>query len=339
MRSALKFVAWGVSSLILASAGIATAAETEEQLAARLAKARSESILEKLRGSMVSTSAYMGVGTFYSGESKFPGNAGPDAAYVSQDFLLYPRFTFLPRQSVRLYWVLECEYTDPDNSTGRRCDPSDARLSYHHTKIWTDPWIDGTLSGSVQFYLPTGYASRNNNTITNIRLSGAYTAYFLNEKLELSYALSVQKYLPTGRYRDVAVTAGSLGAADAEAGSTGSGSAMNDNWLLVNNGHVGFYFTPKWSLSVDLMVMNYFRFSVPESSLNDPSLPTTGRADYTWGIIETSYQPVKWFSAALGISSMQPALTAQRNLRFPFYDFIHAQDNYTKWYLTAAFTY
>jgi hypothetical protein len=332
-------VAWGVSSLILASAGIAAAAETEEQLDARLAKSKQQSIWEKFRGSMASTSAYMGAGTFYAGESKFPGNSGPDAAFVSQDLLLYPRFTFAPRQSVRLYWVLECEYTDPDNSTGRRCDPSDTRLSYHHSKLWADPWIDGSISGSVQFWLPTGYASLNNNTIMNIRLSGAYTAYFLKEKLELSYGFSVQKYLPSGRYRDVPVTAGSIGSGDAEAGSTGSGSGMNDNWLLIHNGHVGLYFTPEWSLSVDLMVFNYFRYGVPESQLNTPGLPTAGRSDYTWGIIEGGYQPNKWFGVALGISSLQPALTAQSKLRFPFYDFIHAQDNYTKWYLTARVSY
>lgn len=340
MKSVRKFVAWSVCSAVLASAGIAAAAETEEQLAARLKKEKSGGLLDKFRGSMVSTSTYMGTGTFFKESGVFPGNAGPSNAFVSQDLLFYPRFTFAPRQSVRLYWVLECEFTDPDNSTGRRCDPSDTRLSYNHTKLWQDPWLDGTVSGSVQFWLPTSYASLNNNTIMNIRLSAAYTAYFWNDKIEVSYGLSVQKYLPTGRHRDTPVTAGSLGYADAEAGSTGSGSGMNDNWLLVNNGHFGFYFTKEWSLSVDLMVMNYFRYAVPEGSFTDPERLSSGRADYTWGIIEAGYQPTKWFAASLGIASLQPALTLDnKSLRFPFYDFIEPQDNYTKWYATARFIY
>lgn len=328
--------------MILASAGIAAAAETEEQLAARLKKEKSGGILDKFRGSMLSTSVYLGSGTFGadSNNSGFPGNAGPANALVSQDLLLYPRFTFAPRQSLRLYWALECEFTDPDNSTGRRCDPADLRISYHHTKLWQDPWLDGTVMGTAAIYVPTSYASINNQTIMNIRLTGSYIAYFFNEKLEVMYGLSVQKYLPAAVSRQQVVTPGSISPSNGESGATGSGSGINDNWLIVNNAHVGVYFTKQWSLSMDLMVMNYFRFAGKEDALSDPTLPTARFKDYTWGIIETSYQPTKWFSAALGISSMQTALTSDnKSLRFPFFDFAGPENNNTRWYATAAFIY
>jgi hypothetical protein len=122
-------------------------------------------------------------------------------------------------------------------------------------------------------------------------------------------------------------------------GSCGSGGPLNDNWLFINGLHVGYYFLPNLSLSVDLLIYNYIRFS-NDGQFSDPDLPLTGRHDNTWGIIDLSYQATSYLVVSTGLSSLQPALTADSSsLRFPFFDFISPSNNYTKWYLTATFLY
>jgi len=234
--------------------------------------------------------------------------------------------------------VLECEYTQPASPTGRRCDPSDIRLSYHHTKLYQDPWLGGRFSGYAGIFLPTSFASINNNTIFNLRVSGAYMLRLLRNKLELSYSFGLQKYLPTSRRRSGVVSQADVSSSDGAMGSTGSGTGNNDNWLFVNGVHVGYAFTKRLSVSVDMLVYNYLRYEV-EGLAKNPNAPV-GKADWTWGVVEASYQPHKNIVVALGISSLQPALTADnKGLRFPFYDFISPENNFTKWYLSGTFIY
>ena len=312
----------------------AVQAMAQEQIPDTSVKKKGEptTILDRFRGSNIRTDISLGSGSFVTGED---GNG-----FASQAFTFYPRFKVADKQSVRLYWVLECEFTKPDNPTGRKCDPSDVRLSYHHGQIWKDPLLEGTLFGYAGLYFPTGYASRNNNTVTNVRANLSYMATFFSNKLELMYGFIAQKYLPTSKTRDSNVTPGSINNANADAGSTGSGGRYNDNWLFINNFHAGFNFTKKLSLSVDLLLLNYLRYSAPDDALTAGNAVDTGRADWTWGIIEATYQPAKWAMVHLGVQSLQPALTSDNSsVRFPFYDFISPANNFTKWYVAGTFIY
>jgi hypothetical protein len=307
-----------------------------------LAKRKGEGLLGRFKGSYFSLTHNLGTGTFIR-------DSYSDNPYVSQELLFYPRFKLRPNMDVRLYWVLECELTAPDNPTGRHCSPSDLRLSYHHTKLWTDPWIDGRVMGSFQVWLPSSYESRFNNTVMNLRAAGTYFVRFFKGKLEAAYSFAMQKYLPYRKTRGY--TAGDEGTGDdglplytvrssaGEDASAGSGGAMNDNMLFINQFHLALNFLEKFQVSMNLLIYNYLRFGVPDE-FSDPHLLGTGRADWTWGIIEASYQPLSYLVVALGISSLQPALTADaKNVRFPFYDFVSPHENYTKWYLAATVLY
>jgi len=324
--------------LVALSSSVALAQLSEDTLAKR----KGEGLLGRFKGSYMSLAHYMGSGTFIR-------DTYSDNPYVSQEWLFYPRYRLMPSMDVRLYWVLECEFTAPDNPTGRRCSPSDLRLSYHHNKLWTDPWIDGRVLGSFQVWLPSSYESQFNHTVMNLRAAGTYFARLFKDRLELAYSFAVQKYFPTQRTRGYTADDGATGddglplytvrSSAGEDASVGSGGPMNDNWLFINQFHVGYSFLERFGVSMDLLIYNYLRFAV-DDAFADPNLPGTGRADWTWGIIEANYQPLSYLIVALGISSLQPALTADaKSVRFPFYDFVSPHNNYTKWYLTATVLY
>ena len=284
-----------------------------------------------------------------------------DNPLVTQYFEIYPRYNIAPFQTVRLNWSLECEITQPDRDPARRCDPSDVRLSYHHMHLVTDPWIDGSVFAWGGLYLPSSYASGQNGTIMNVRLTGGYMASFFKNRLLLMYALGVQKYLPTQKTRaDCPVGAGADGvargddgvpvclpstqgqrtAADADQGTTGSGGFMNDNWLLQNSFYMQYSFTPRIWASIFFQIRNIFAFSVPNELIGDPDLPSAAQEDWTRGIVEVAFMPINHLAISLGIDSYQPALTADNgSVRFPFYDFISPANNYTRWYIAARAVY
>jgi hypothetical protein len=338
---------------MLVTVAAPASAQLDETTLAKRAKGKS--IFDKFRGSFATTGLNLGTGTFVTGEADNP--------MFSQDFVLFPRFSLAAGQSVRAYWALECEYTDPDNSVGRHCNPSDVRLSYHHTKLWQDPWLKGRVMGSGMLFLPVSYASRQNHVISNIRLNVGYMVR-LFKKLELSYNFGVQKYLQTQKTRGdcpedldgdglavgddgipiclgrgVGDAASAQRSADFEAGSSGSGTPFNDNWLFVNMFHVGYYFTDKLSASVDFAIFNYIRYSTGEA-FSSADLVSTGRSDFTMGVVDVSYQLHKNVLVSAGILSQQPALTSDNEtVRFPFYDFTSPSNNFTRWYLSGTYVY
>ncbi|MFH1130884.1 MAG: hypothetical protein V1754_06080 [Pseudomonadota bacterium] len=325
-----------LSLFFVSQVAFAQLSETE------LTKRKGAGILGKFKGSFAKVTTYMGSGSFID-------NGYSDNPYVSGELFLYPRFKLDKNMDLRGYWVAECEFTQPDNPTGRACSPSDLRLSFHHNRLWIDPWLKGMIMGNFQAWLPVSYESQFNHTVANLRAAATYLTRVFKDKVELAYGLAVQKYIPTRRIRDFIndeVQTGAKGlpmysarASAGQDGSVGSGGFMNDNWLFINNFHVGYYFTPNLSLSIDLLVYNYIRYSVPEE-FSDPTLSSTGRADWTWGIIEANYQPLEYLVLTLGVASLQPALSDDaKTMRFPFYDFATPYNNYTKWYLGATFLY
>lgn len=324
--------------LMIALPAVASAQLNEAQLAAR--RAEEESFVRKFRGSLVSFSTYLGAGTFVL-------DSHSDNPFVSQEVLVRPRFWLSARQNLQLLWLLECEYTDPDDPAGRRCWPSDLGLSYHHVRLWQDPWLSGRLMGSASLWLPTSLESQTNHTVMNLRVSLLYLATVLKGRLQLFYGFAVQKYLPAERVR------GFLGQEDDAAGlplclargrasadgACGSGGPLNDNWLLVNSFGAQWYFRPDLWLSASLSLWNFFRYAVDEAG-SDPALPRAGRADLTWGTLELAYQWRQHYVFALGLTSRQPALTADGSApRFPFWDFISPSNNFSKAYVTATWVY
>lgn len=316
----------------------ASAQLNEAQLAQRRSAERE--LIERFRGSLASLSLYMGAGTLVL-------DAYSNNPYLSQELFLRPRFWLGKTQNLQLLWLMECEYTAPDDPAGRYCNWSDVGLSYQHVNLWQDPWLEGRLLGSAHVWLPASLQSQQNHTLVNLRASLSYIASLAKKRLQLIYGLSLQKYLPARRVRgfrgpEFDVTGMPLCLARSSAGTDGacgSGGPMNDNWLLVNSLGLQWYFHDTLWLALSLSIWNYFRFAVDEVGA-DPDLPLTGRSDFTWGLIELGYQWRPHVVFGVGLSSRQPALTADGDaIRFPFWDFVSPANNYSKFYLTATWVY
>ena len=311
-------------------------AQTDEMTL--LKRAESGDIWGRFRGSSVSTSLGVGSGTFVRGYADNP--------LVSQTASLAPRFLVRGAQTLRAGFSLSCEYTPTDNSTGRRCNPSDLRISYHDLNLGKDPYWQGRIFGNVAAFLPTSYASRNNRTVANLRATVGYLKILADNKLQLFYAFGFQKYLPRSKTRRVATTPGSVNVNDPSIGATGSGGRFNDNFLLSNTLGTTYFATRRVFLSASLSVLNFVRFAAPDDAFS--SFPDDGRdqpdrrgrADLTSGSLVVSFAPIDHVTASIGISSSQPAKTADNSrLRFPFFDFESPASNFTRVFASTTVIY
>lgn len=312
-------------------------------VAPTVARADDADLLARFAASSLSLTSYVGSGTFVANEFS-------DDPLFAQALSFEPRFGIAEGYSAAAHFGLECELTTPDHPNARRCAAGDLSLSLAGEELVRDPWLNGQVHAALSTYLPTSPESRFNHTIVNIRASAGYSARFLDEHLSAGLNFGVQKYLPSSRVRGPTVAdAGDQGSdfplilarrSAIDDGAVGSGGRLNDNWAFSTSGYVGWQFLPELSATVSLGVYNYVRFSVPDDFLADPSLPLTGRSDVTSGSINIAYTPLEHFGLDFGVSSVQPALTADgKSLRFPFYDFISPSNNFTRWYLAVHLSY
>ena len=342
------------AATLLLFSGTALAQLDEASLAERQSR---RSVVERFRASYIGLNTYLGNGALTLGD-------GYRNVFVSEQLIVLPRFALTNTKSVRLLWQLDCELSEPDRVPARRCQPGDLRLSYHDIDLWRPPRLDGQVMGFAALYFPTSYGSRQNKTVLNARIAAGYMTRFARNKLQFVYMIAVQKYFPTSKTRgdcpasldqegvgrdhdglplcfgrSEAGSSISASTAGDIVGSAGSGGRLNDNWLLLNSATLQYFFHARWSAAVSLGLFNFFRFSVPDT-FDDRNLSSVGRSDMTWGNIQVSYQPQRHVVLSLGITSFQPALTADGDFpRFPFYDFVSPNNNYTRWFFAGTFVY
>lgn len=300
-----------------------------------------DDVLARFAASRASLISYVGSGTFVS-------NPYSDDPLFSQALSLHPRFALSRELSAAAGFTLECEFTEPNNPNARRCAPGDLSLSLSAADLVRDPWLDGQVRGTFSILLPTSQESRWNHTVVNLRAGAGYGATFFDDHLSAGLSFGVQKYLHTQKTR------GPLGSepgggdfpnflvrrSATEDGSTGSGGRYNDNWAFISSANVGWKFTDELSAAVSFGLYNYLRYSAPDDIFADDSRPLAGRTDVTTGSLEVSWTPLAHFAVDLGVTSAQPALTADgKSLRFPFYDFISPSNNFTRWYLAVHLSY
>ncbi len=299
-----------------------------------------KSFLERFRASSLSLRTSVGSGTLVRNE--FSNNP-----FVSQTLSVRPNFRVTSGLSANASFSLECEYTQPDNPSGRRCTPSDLRLGLSHFRLLTDPLLDGRLTGSFSAFFPTSYASRFNGTVANLRMGLGYVITLFNNRLMLSYSGAAQKFLPKRKIRGFQASDApssdlplflTRGGAPQDA-AAGSGGPMNDNWAVINSLSMNLTILPGLFAQLGVGIFNFFRFAVADELARD-DLASTGRADFTFGSIALAYAPLDYLSVSFGLSSFQPAKTADnKRFRFPFYDFSSPSNNFSRWSLSASLVY
>lgn len=243
--------------------------------------------------------------------------------------------------------------SDTNDPNGRRLSLSDLTLSFAHDEVYAfDPL---TFSASASLALPTSRESRAaNNALT---LGGSAGASIELAPVAIGLGFGLTKFFPTAE-------AAVLDAVEAEARQSGGvpvircASFRRDTCLLLTG------FVPSWRMSIDVdatfeapwveglsasiaLGYQYSRrhgraIDAHSSTKTDvdgaPIVDGTNEDDSTSGAIEVAYQLDDRLSFALGVTSQQPAKTADgRGLRFPFYDFISPASNFSAWYLSATF--
>jgi hypothetical protein len=81
--------------------------------------------------------------------------------------------------------------------------------------------------------------------------------------------------------------------------------------------------------------------NIPKDQFSAPDAKAgRGQRDRTFGVIDLTYQPWENFGFSLGLSSAQPAKTADnKSFRFPFFDFSSEGNNFTTVYFDIFANY
>ncbi|MBI2373681.1 MAG: hypothetical protein HYV07_06745 [Deltaproteobacteria bacterium] len=248
----------------------------------------------------------------------------------------------------------DCSDTEGSSRAGTADQPratfDDVELSLDHEKLLELAGF--TLSGAARLALPT---SRDSRAVGNLFTLGAGLSVSRPlGPMTPSLSTSVSKFFPTA-------TAAVLERAEAERGDLPIGHCSNlrESSCLLLTGFVPTYrvslgadvrfeIPPVEGLSATISVgYAYSRaFGTGGDSLSSTKTDGSGRpvvdgvnaSDTTSGSIEIGYAVDDRLSLALGVSSGQPAKTDDgKALRFPFFDFVSPSNNYSSWYLSAAY--
>lgn len=224
----------------------------------------------------------------------------------------------------------------------RQTQVGDISLIASVPQIYREPVTGISLGASLSAYAPISMQSRSANLVTALRpglnVSWSWAG------LRLGYGLFYRQNFntTTNRTQNINALPSSLlyrsgGAEDLGSGEIALGS-RNTQRLVYNSLNASYSFLEKWTASASLMLINTFKYS---QSLSDqyssPYASATGQSDITSGGLDLSYQATEHLAFSIGVSSMQPARTADnKSWRFPFYDFVTPGNNFSAFYFDVV---
>lgn len=294
---------------------------------------------ERFGGSTLDITSYVGSGSFYS--------SGYHDPYVATAFYLKPVFNLGTKRDLSIYAraYLELEYTKEDNPEARRENPLDSWLVLNARNLYTEARSKVRLGGALRAILPTSYESRYQHMVVGLSAGlNANRSFEFGQpdpagkkwRVGVSLGETASKFIQTSKYRgdypgDTTncrvsgnVSSGQVGAGTdvgAPAGSDHCGGPLNPNYSFTSSVNATLT-RRRVSLSMTLIVINQFQYSVPADQASALHGVATGRTDVTWGLISLGYDLTDHLSIAVGLSSYQPALdSTYSHLRFPFFDF------------------
>jgi hypothetical protein len=109
---------------------------------------------------------------------------------------------------------------------------------------------------------------------------------------------------------------------------------VNTAFALRNTLAVNWLPTSRVAVSLTYVLYNNFKYNdYPADSWTAPyAKPGRGRSDVQWGLVSVGYtvdHDQKWTVSALALTASPPWSADNQTLRFPFFDFRSAADNYT----------
>ncbi|MFH1807783.1 MAG: hypothetical protein ABIJ09_03505 [Pseudomonadota bacterium] len=228
----------------------------------------------------------------------------------------------------------------------RQMTVSDLMLIAAYPQIYKEPITGISIGASLTGYAPVSMLSRATNQVVALRPGLAVNWAW--EGLSLDYAFYFKKNFQTTT--NVTHNLGNLpnslqfrpgGPEDLGNGEIALGDVRNTSHLVYNYVGAGYTFFDVVTASASLFVINTFKYTQPLSDeYSSPYARAAGQIDSTWGTIDITYQPWEHLAFSAGMSSLQPAFTADNKyLRFPFFDFVSTADNYTAFYFDVMGTF
>ncbi len=306
---------------------------------------------EKFAGSFVETGLYVGSGSFYASGYRNP--------YASGSLYVRPRFNLGTKVALslnaRIFQLLE--FTQPDEPTARRWIPLDTWIWLSAGNLYTEKHSRIRLSGQFRVVIPSSYESIYSNLALGMALGFSLSRSFKLPR-DVGISLSVGSVFTKNFHTQIFRGSGpndttgcrglsnpsvagqaALGELASVADTDTCGGTLNTSFSVVSSGSLGVSWK-KLSFGVTLLVINAFRYAFPKDQLTSVNAVPRGQADTTWGLISVGYDVNDHFNLALGLSSAQPARTAdQKGYRFPFFDFQSGSySNNTQVFVSASGT-
>lgn len=229
------------------------------------------------------------------------------------------------------------------SSLKRQLTVSDIMFITSVPEIYKEPVTGIYIGAGLTTYAPVSMLSRATTQVIAFRPH--VNVGWAWEGLSLSYALYFKKNFHrfTNPTFNTAVLPDSLqfrpgGVEDLGNGEIADGTLRNTSHLIYNYAEVSYTLFDQLTASLSLFVINSFKYPLPLSDeFSSEYAKAAAQRDYTWGTLELGYQPWEHLSFSVGVSSYQPAFTADnKRLRFPFYDFVSPADNLTSFYFDVV---
>lgn len=294
----------------------------------------SESPTASRFGGSVSTMLNIGSGTFVS--DKFS-----DDPSVLQTLSLAPtmRIDEIPGGGMlMLRQDFALEYTDPNNTTGRRWDYGDTLLALSAGSLWKEEHTGINLGATVSASLPISYVSRFTNKITSVNggvnLSRGFGKFSLMLGLMATKNFYTDKTL--GISKDMLEDPSGI---SCEGECRGGGYLMN--WRLASTLGGAYRFDDKWSANFSLSWAGGYRFESPDDEYTSQyAVPGAASMDIIGATLGANYQIDSRYSVSGGFATNQPLRhDDNKSLRFIFWDTTSPANNYSGLYLAAAATF
>ncbi|MBN2360514.1 MAG: hypothetical protein JXR83_13750 [Deltaproteobacteria bacterium] len=340
-----------------------TAAATEQQPEpAEQAAAPTEQVAEPVNATAPTATATVEAGD-KDGKPKFPVSASVTldnsvgiGTFVANQYARNPQWSIgvAFRPSLTLWEKVNLSlsvaaaknmllnYTYGD-SYMRQLTIGDVGFGVAYPELYREPVTGIGFGANCSFAIPVSMQSRSATLITAVR--PALSVNWSWQDLSLNYGIAFRKNFHM--YTNVVHSRNDLplslqyrpgGAEDLGNGIIAEGGMRNGSHSLSNSFEASYTFFKTVTAAVGLFVNNSWMYTQPLSDqYSSEYAHAAGQSDSTAGSISLSYRPWEHLGFTLGVSSQQPAFTADnKSLRFPFFDFISTSNNLSSFFLSVT---
>ncbi len=288
-------------------------------------------------GGIITFEQSLGLGTFVA--DKYARNP-----YYGMLLSLRPRYYINKKMMLELRFDIQTELTSSyTTSTTKKHQfmPSDTYLTFRYSSLLREPHTGITFSPYVRLGFPSSYESRFRDKYLSLAVAFDLADMLAKGHLYLNYTFRFTKNF--NKYTVAAVSTNDQypvavarfkGNEELATNLIATG-LQNTSFSFLDSVMVSWIINPKWTLTLLFGIINSFTYkSFPKDQYAAASAKSgRGQNDWTYGVLDLTYQPWRHYGFSWGISSYQPAKTANdKSFRFPFFDFSTEANNYTNFY-------